>query len=100
MLNLECKNGSIEILSVRETRNFSNGMRMKMVDITIDGQKTTLDTVEDVLTIPEMVTDFTITNSKTGVVMGKFEGYTLSNLSRNAQGDRVSNMVSFMKEGN
>lgn len=100
MLNLECKNGSLEILSVRETRNFNNGIRMKMVDITIDGKNTTLDNVEDVLTTPEVVTDFTITNHKTSVVMGKFEGYTLSNLSRDAQGDRVTNMVSFMKEGN
>lgn len=98
MLKFECKNGSIDILNVRESRSFNDIGKVKMLEITIDGQNISLDSVEETLTVPETITDFEIRNEKTGVVIGQFEGYKMNNMCRNTQGNNIINIISFMKE--
>lgn len=97
MLKLECKNGTLDITSIKESRNFNGGTRVKVVDVSIDGQNTGLDEVETVLTEPELTTDFVVRNEKTGVTVGLFEGYSINNITRDTQSDRSSIFVSFMK---
>lgn len=97
MLKLECKNGTLDVTSVKESRNFNSGLRVKMLDIVIDGQAATMDEVELVLTDPEPVADFLVRNEDTGVTCGTYEGYSLSNITRDVQNDRSSIFVSFAK---
>lgn len=100
MLKLKCQNGTLDVTSIKESRNFNGGTRVKIVDVTIDGQDTSLDDIEKVFTEPELITDFAIQNEKTGVTVGTFKGYSINNITRDTQSDRSSIFVNFMKGSN
>lgn len=96
MLKLNCNNGSFEIDHIRESRNFSDGRKLKFVDITVSNQDITMDEIEAILTEP-VITGFEIINEKTGLVIGQFEGYTLNNISKDSHGNTINIVINFMK---
>lgn len=96
MLKLNCKNGSFEIDHIRESRNFSDGKKLKFIDITVSNQDITMDEIETTLTEP-IITDFEIMNEKNGLIIGQFEGYTLNNISKDSHGNIINIIINFMK---
>jgi hypothetical protein len=88
-----CTNGSFEILTINEYRNFNNGFKNRSLTITTNESVITIDGVEKILTEPSIITDFSITDGN-GKVLSKFEGYTLVALNKSSQTiSGVSEMV-------
>ena len=99
MIKFVCDNGSFEIQSSREARNYNNSKVIKSLEITVSSQDTTIDEIEKIITSP-MISSFSIVNDNTGLILNTFEGYNLSSISRMTQGSDIMIMINFMKGDN
>lgn len=99
MIKFVCDNGSFEIQSSREARNYNNSKVIKSLEIMVSSQDTTIDEIEKIITSP-MISSFSIVNDNTGLILNTFEGYNLSNISRMTQGSNIMIMINFMKGDN
>ena len=96
MIKFVCDNGSFEIQSSREARNYNNSKVIKSLEIMVSSQDTTIDEIEKIITSP-MISSFSIVNDNTGLILNTFEGYNLNNISRMTQGSNIVIMINFMK---
>ena len=99
MIKFVCDNGSFEIQSSREARNYNNGKVIKSLEIIVSNQDITIDEIEKIITSP-MISSFSIVNDNTGLILNTFEGYNLSNISRMTQGSNIMIIINFMKGDN
>ena len=99
MIKFVCDNGSFEIQSSREARNYNNSKVIKSLEIMVSSQDTTIDEIEKIITSP-MISSFSIVNDNTGLILNTFEGYNLNNISRMTQGSNIVIMINFMKGDN
>lgn len=99
MIKFVCDNGSFEIQSSREARNYNNSKVIKSLEIMVSSQDITIDEIEKIITSP-MISSFSIVNDNTGLILNTFEGYNLSNISRMTQGSDIMIMINFMKGDN
>ena len=99
MIKFVCDNGSFEIQSSREARNYNNSKVIKSLEIMVSSQDITIDEIEKIITSP-MISSFSIVNDNTGLILNTFEGYNLSNISRMTQGSNIVIMINFMKGDN
>lgn len=99
MIKFVCDNGSFEIQSSREARNYNNSKVIKSLEIMVSNQDITIDEIEKIITSP-MISSFSIVNDNTGLILNTFEGYNLSNISRMTQGSNIVIMINFMKGDN
>lgn len=97
MINFVCDNGTFEIQSSRESRNFNEGNQIRMVEVTVSSQYKNLDEIEFILTKPEMISSFSIKNEDNGIILGEFKDYRLNNISRSIQNNSPYIMISFSK---
>lgn len=99
MIKFVCDNGSFEIQSSREARNYNNSKVIKSLEIMVSSQDITIDEIEKIITNP-IISSFSIVNDNTGLILNTFEGYNLSNISRMTQGSDIMIMINFMKGDN
>ena len=99
MIKFVCDNGSFEIQSSREARNYNNSKVIKSLEIMVSNQDITIDEIEKIITNP-MISSFSIVNDNTGLILNTFEGYNLSNISRMTQGSNIVIIINFMKGDN
>ena len=99
MIKFVCDNGSFEIQSSREARNYNNSKVIKSLEIMVSSQDITIDEIEKIITSP-MISSFSIVNDNTGLILNTFEGYNLNNISRMTQGSNIVIMINFMKGDN
>ena len=99
MIKFVCDNGSFEIQSSREARNYNNSKVIKSLEIMVSSQDITIDEIEKIITSP-MISSFSIVNDNTGLILNTFEGYNLSNISRMTQGSNIMIIINFMKGDN
>lgn len=99
MIKFVCDNGSFEIQSSREARNYNNSKVIKSLEIMVSSQDKTIDEIEKIITSP-MISSFSIVNDNTGLILNTFEGYNLSNISRMTQGSNIMIIINFMKGDN
>lgn len=99
MIKFVCDNGSFEIQSSREARNYNNSKVIKSLEIMVSSQDTTIDEIEKIITSP-MISSFSIVNDNTGLILNTFEGYNLSSISRMTQGSNIVIIINFMKGDN
>ena len=99
MIKFVCDNGSFEIQSSREARNYNNSKVIKSLEIMVSNQDITIDEIEKIITSP-MISSFSIVNDNTGLILNTFEGYNLNNISRMTQGSNIMIIINFMKGDN
>ena len=99
MIKFVCDNGSFEIQSSREARNYNNSKVIKSLEIMVSSQDITIDEIEKIITSP-MISSFSIVNDNTGLILNTFEGYNLNNISRMTQGSNIMIIINFMKGDN
>ena len=99
MIKFVCDNGSFEIQSSREARNYNNNKVIRSLEVTVSNQNTTIDEIEKIITSP-MISSFSIVNDNTGLILNTFEGYNLNNISRMTQGSNIMIIINFMKGDN
>lgn len=99
MIKFVCDNGSFEIQSSREARNYNNSKVIKSLEIIVSNHDITIDEIEKIITSP-MISSFSIVNDNTGLILNTFEGYNLNNISRMTQGSNIMIIINFMKGDN
>lgn len=96
-MKFENVNGSFDVIDFRESRSYSGNKKFKNLQLTADGAEVSVDTIEDIITEPEMITAFRVI-ADNNFVVGDYSDYVLDNISKQVIDGSISILVNFSKE--